>query len=215
MQGYSLAFTHLGRHVVNLVHWIRSVSNTQRLGSRMSMELVSTVGKELLQSDHVRLYRQVAGSFWAIAPGPSRSPDPSHPGLNPDTAYCCQTVGHGGIVGYVGLTGKDMRIADVKASVAYDENLDDVLVGHNVHCLHQAMIVRSACKDNTQAVLVKVCCNSISHSRLGIHCTLGAVLQAMRGWDKPAQEYNQDDHSLLRVMARSVAKVWLPSCNSC
>jgi hypothetical protein len=155
LQGYSLAFTHLAKHVVDLVTWIRSVSNTQRLGSRMSMELVSTLGKQLLLSDHVRLYRQVNGSFWAIAPG--RSNDTDHPGLNPSTAYCCQTVGHGGLVGCVGVTGKDMRIADVKSSVAYDEGLDDVLVGHNVHCLHQALIVRSACKDNGQAVIVKVC----------------------------------------------------------
>lgn len=156
MQGYSLAFTYLGKHVVNLVHWIRSVSNTQRLGSRMSMELVCTLGKELLQSDHVRLYRQVAGSFWAIAPGPSRSGAVNHPGLNLNTAHGRQTVGHGGIVGYVGLTGKDMRIPDVKACMAYDEGLDDVLVGHNVHCLHQGLVVRSACKDVTQAVLAKV-----------------------------------------------------------
>ena len=32
-------------------------------------------------------------------------------------------------------------------------------------------------------------------------------LQAMRGWETTAQEYSQDDHSLLRVMARSASKV--------
>jgi hypothetical protein len=157
VQAYSLCFTHLGKNVVNLVHWIQNVSNTQRLGSRMSMELVSSLGKQLLQSDHVRLYRQAHGSFWAIAPGTSRSGANSyHPGLNPVTAHRCQTVGHGGLVGYAALTGKDMRIADVKAEMGYDEALDDVLVGNNMHCLHKAVIVRSACTDNSQAVLIKV-----------------------------------------------------------
>lgn len=75
--------------------------------------------------------------------------------------------------------------AAVQESVAYDESLDDVLVGHNVHCMHPALIVRSACNDNTQAVIIK----------------------ALRGWDTPAQEFIQDEHSLLRVMARSAAKV--------
>lgn len=197
------------------------MSNTQRLGSRMSMELVSTLGKSLLQSDHVRLYRQVTDSFWAIAPGPSRSGNAAHPGLNPGTAYRCQTVGHGGLVGYVGLTGKDMRIADVNKCMAYDEGLDDVLVGHNVHCLHQALIVRSACKDNTQAVLVKVRAttqhNATGCVNLAVNtdpCNM-AEMQAMRGWDTAAQDYSQDDHSLLRVMARSSAKVHLLSQEQC
>lgn len=146
--------------MVNLVHWIRSVSNTQRLGSRMSMELVCTLGRDLLQSDHVRLYRQVAGSFWAIAPGPVRSGTADPPGLNLRTAHGRQTVGHGGIAGYVALTGKDMRIPDVKSCMAYDEGLDDVLVGHNVHCSHQGLVVRSACKDSNQAILAKVRCRA-------------------------------------------------------
>ena len=124
------------------------------------MEMVSNLGKELLQSDHVRLYRQVAHSFWAIAPRPKQCDDAAHPGLNPDTAYSCQTVGHGGLVGYVGLTGKDMRIADVRSCMAYDEGLDDVCVGHNVHRLHQAVIATSACKDNATAVMIKVCSHS-------------------------------------------------------
>jgi hypothetical protein len=33
------------------------------------------------------------------------------------------------------------------------------------------------------------------------------VVQAMRGWETPAQDFTQDEHSLLRVMARSAAKV--------
>lgn len=34
------------------------------------------------------------------------------------------------------------------------------------------------------------------------------AVQAMRGWEKPAKEYSQDEHALLRVITRSVAKVW-------
>jgi hypothetical protein len=144
------------------------------------MQMMCEVGRKTTRCDHIRVYQQDSDKFWAIASQQSECP-----GVNAATATCPQVVGRGGLVGYVALTGMDMRVADVKSSAAYDPQLDDILVEPNVHCVHQALVVRCARGKANHSVLIK----------------------AMRGWETPGAEFIQDDRFLLRCMAQSASKV--------
>lgn len=170
--------------------WISSISHAQVLDSLDGMGIVPKAGCSMLQSDHVIAYRRMGEQYWEVAPMLHRSADACD---DVPTSPRPQQVGRG-MVGYAAMVGKDVRVADAKASSLYDVRGEDVILMPLAHSVNPVAIVHAKHADQAEA---------------------GVMVKAMRGCKLKAEPYSQDDMALLRLLACSTQQVWSAPCLYC
>ena len=68
MQAYSARFTALGTRIQHMTSWSAAFGSAKSLDVRVALDTLTSIGREILNADHVIIYRYVGDEYWAVAP---------------------------------------------------------------------------------------------------------------------------------------------------